>query len=286
MSSYFRDNIARSRSICEKINPIVKPISDHFGVHTFGYRKFFADGNSFGMSNNFSWTTFCLENFDKKIIPNYENEIKAALNEDKFHFFRIGKPNNKDAFLSALYELDIWNTCSLYKKMGDGIEAFYFASTRENSGIVEKYTNNIALFERFSYHFKNKLLDIISLEDIKSSASPTISPKVFESSQETSSIEDQNIKQFLSTTPIHKFFLNVNEQDITLSFQEFRCLALLSQGKTAKEIGNSLKISQRTVEEYIDNIKRKVKMNTRSQLIDLFLLNFHHDRNVLKYLAK
>lgn len=286
IGSDFMDKIALSRSVCEKIHPLIKPISDLFGIHTFGYRKFFLDGNSFGISNNFLWTRFCLENFDKKIIANYENEIKAFINEEKVHFFRIGKPDNKDVFLSALYELDIWNTCSLYKKTGDGIEGFYFASTRENTSIFEKYTNNMVLFEKFSYYFKNKLHDIMSLQDMKGTTSPTISPKIFENPLGALSSESQSIKDFLSITSLHKFFLNINGLDVSLSSQEFRSLALLSQGKTAKEIGQALKISQRTAEGYIENAKRKANISSRSHLIDVFLLNFHQDRNFLKYLAK
>lgn len=98
--------------------------------------------------------------------------------------------------------------------------------------------------------------------------------------------EEAAIKNFLSNTPIHKFFLNVEGQDIALSLQEFKSLALLSRGKTAKEIGRALDISQRTVEGYIENVKHKVKISSRSHLIDLFLLNFHQDKYFLKYLEK
>lgn len=286
MNSKIRNNIALSKSMSEKIHPFIEPLSDLFGVHTFGYRKFLLNGNSFGISNNLPWTSFCLEKFDKKIIPNYENEIKAVLNEDKSHFFRIGKPDSKDAFLSALYDLDIWNTCSLYKKTAEGVEGFYFATTRENSSIFEKYMNNIGLFERFSHYFKNKLFDIINIEDVNRFSSPTISSNIFETAGQTLLLDDVTIKDFLSITPIHKFFLNANGLNITLSFQEFRCLSLLSQGKTAKEIGKILKISNRTAESYLENVKEKAKVHSRSHLIDLFLLNFRHERDILKYLAK
>ena len=286
MNSNFQDNIALSKRVCEKIHPLIKPISDLFEIHTFGYRKFFLNGDSFGISNNFSWTHFCLEKFEGKLLPNYETEIKSVLYEGKSHFSRIGKPDSKDIFLSALYELDIWNTCSLYKKTADGVEGFYFASTRENNSIIAKYINNSILLERFSYYFKEKLNEIINLQDIQSARSPTISPSVFESPQVGFSLDTSDIKKFLSLTPIHKFFLNVEGVDVTLSIQEFRCLALLSQGKTAKEIGNMLKISQRTVEGYIDNIKHKAKTTSRSHLIDLFLSNFSPDRDVLKYISE
>lgn len=280
-----KNDIAFSISLSEKIDLITKPASDFLGFSTFGYRRFFLDGSSFGTSNNLSWTNYCLENFDKKIIPNYEEEIRAVLNDEKSHFFRIGVPDNQDIFLSSLYGLDIWNTCSLYKRSGEGIEGFYFASTRENISIIERYANNLSLLERFSCYFKNKLFDIMSLDDLKSATSPTISPSLFETYQHERSKEELDIKNFLLLTPIQKFFLTINGQEIALSSQEFRSLALLSQGKTAKEIARVLKISPRTVEDYIENIKRKTKISSRSQLINSFFISFHPESDVLKYLA-
>lgn len=45
-------------------------------------------------------------------------------------------------------------------------------------------------------------------------------------------------------------------------------LRLMVRGKCSKEISNLLKISQRTVQHYIDNIKNKLGVYSRSELID------------------
>ncbi len=278
------NNIEFSKSVCEKIKPLLKPLSQLFGISTFGYRKFFSDGRSFGLSNNLAWTTFCQENFNDRIISNYENEVSSALTGEKFLSFRIGEPDKSNAFLSALYELNIWNTLSFYKNSGPNVEAFYFASTRDNTSAVEYCVNNIKLLERFSFYFKDKLNDIMSWKDIKRAATPTLSPLIFEKKQPISSDENENIQKFLSSTPIQRFFFNIEGQDIGLSPQEFKTLAWLSRGKSAKEVGKLLNISQRTVESYLENIKSKAEVNSRSRLIDLFVSNFCKDKDLLKYL--
>lgn len=56
--------------------------------------------------------------------------------------------------------------------------------------------------------------------------------------------------------------------DFKLTHRETECLFLLIRGKTAKEIGKFLTISPRTVEVYVENIKRKMCVNSRSDLID------------------
>lgn len=56
-----------------------------------------------------------------------------------------------------------------------------------------------------------------------------------------------------------------------LSEREKECLALLIAGKTAKEIGNELKISYRTVEHHLEKIKRKANVSSKSKLINQVL---------------
>ncbi len=103
-----------------------------------------------------------------------------VLKEEKHYFFRIGKPNRQDVHLSTLYDCDVWNTLSLYKKNGDSVDVFYFTSTRENYKIISDYFNKLEIFEDFSCDFKNKLNDIINPEEMKKTSSLIISPKIFE----------------------------------------------------------------------------------------------------------
>jgi DNA-binding CsgD family transcriptional regulator len=56
--------------------------------------------------------------------------------------------------------------------------------------------------------------------------------------------------------------------NIYLSKQEIHCLRHLITGKTFKLIGQALQLSPRTVEHYIENIKRKLNVKTRQELIE------------------
>lgn len=51
--------------------------------------------------------------------------------------------------------------------------------------------------------------------------------------------------------------------------RETECMICLIEGKTFKVIASALKISIRTVEYYIKNMKKKVNCRTRYELIDL-----------------
>jgi LuxR family transcriptional activator of conjugal transfer of Ti plasmids len=49
--------------------------------------------------------------------------------------------------------------------------------------------------------------------------------------------------------------------------REYDCLHLTLRGQSARAVGESLGISQRTVEEYLNNVKRKLGVHSKSELI-------------------
>lgn len=67
-----------------------------------------------------------------------------------------------------------------------------------------------------------------------------------------------------------KKFLKVKENYVALTPREWACLSHISQGKTAKEVGQILSISPRTVETHLNNIKVKTNSPYKGSLIQLF----------------
>ena len=53
-----------------------------------------------------------------------------------------------------------------------------------------------------------------------------------------------------------------------LTNKEIECLDLIMHGKTSKMIGKILNISYRTVETHMENIKKKLNIQSKSELID------------------
>lgn len=53
-----------------------------------------------------------------------------------------------------------------------------------------------------------------------------------------------------------------------LTKREHDSLELVMMGKTAKEIGIALNLSTRTIEKYLENIKQKMHVKTKSELIE------------------
>lgn len=74
---------------------------------------------------------------------------------------------------------------------------------------------------------------------------------------------------------IYKHFIDLSSKsekfnsDILISYREMQCAYHLFMGRTAKEIGNILKLSPRTIEIYINNLKLKLKFRKKSELIEI-----------------
>jgi len=67
----------------------------------------------------------------------------------------------------------------------------------------------------------------------------------------------------------------ISEPDrTTLSTQQQRVLALVAEGKTNKEIGVSLELSDKTVKNYIRFIFQKLKVTRRAQAAAFFIRDF------------
>ncbi len=70
---------------------------------------------------------------------------------------------------------------------------------------------------------------------------------------------------------------NSNSNGMILSQREMQCLYQATRGKTAKQIAKALSLSNRTVEHYLDNIKNKMGVSSKAELIakamECFFLN-------------
>ncbi|MBV8801706.1 MAG: helix-turn-helix transcriptional regulator [Gammaproteobacteria bacterium] len=85
---------------------------------------------------------------------------------------------------------------------------------------------------------------------------------------ESLSTSMQRIIQTGLISPSKNIIPGFHINDIYFSKQEVKCLRLLLTGKTIKLIAQHMSLSPRTVEFYIENIKRKLDVKTKSELIE------------------
>jgi DNA-binding CsgD family transcriptional regulator len=75
-----------------------------------------------------------------------------------------------------------------------------------------------------------------------------------------------HLKVTADTTPVNVIHKSLH-MPVHLSSQHAKCLLLLIQGKSAKEIARNMQLSHRTVEHYIEKIRRQLGCSSTKELI-------------------
>jgi len=158
---------------------------------------------------------------------------------------KIGKQFDQNYGRNSLHivtrETDCQHLYSLFFNL-DEPDFFYFILN--NSNLVNDFINQ--------YNFTAK--DIIL--EAKSEKNRVVLP--------TSSTYFDNANQSNLQVPIvHKQF-NI---PVYLSSQQTKCLLLLTQGKSAKEISIEMQLSSRTVEHYLENVRKQLGCRSNKELI-------------------
>lgn len=264
--------------IRSQILEICKPLFDNFGITYFEYDQIREDGKVFYICTNSDWLEFSLEN---KMFDDEEHVLLCSLAKTHNHRYALWNTLKLEStrLLSNYSHCNVWNGFTINETEETNFNVYSFATTKDNTGLNEFFINNLSLFEHFIIYFKQKLRLILDKE-----------PKnlIFEATplKDMSSFTDytpynNKINLFLEQTTLQKFEINVNSKTTYLTKRQLQCLRMLAAGKTSKEIGNQLEISQRTVESYINAIKNKTGVIFKSDLISIFEKNF---LNLYKFL--
>lgn len=251
------------------ITEICSPLFTNLKFNSFGYTKVFNDGRRLILESNIDWLQRYseyefAESFDssKSLLTN----LKEAYKKTYHYLVLTGEPKNN--IHRSLFELDLWNSMSLYIKNKDSIEVLHFSVPRANTEIINFYLNHFELLKRFGLFFKEKLSSILN------DNTPCI--KLLSSQDVNSIFGFQNITQedidnFIEQTKIKKVY--IASHDVYLSKREGECLYYLCKGRSFKEIATIIKVSPRTVEQYLVCMKRKLNVTYKSDLIDIGNLN-------------
>ncbi len=247
--SAFKFNEETAMPVEKMCEPLLK-----FGISNFGYVKIHQDGTMLRLSADKEWSR-------KYFLSQYYNDPSF------YHFEDIPENGSRvriytnmptGGVYSELYDHNIWNIYTLYERGQDSAEVWFFASTRENTGIIDFYINHQDILERFMLHFKEQAGDLMKTNSMDALIKTEL--KINESKRQ----EESAIKDFL--TQIGKYN---KDKKLFLSGREMECVQHLMAGKSTKEIAKFLTLSPRTVEFYINNIKRKAQCKKMCQLLKI-----------------
>lgn len=263
METYLIEAYNYNKSISLFLKEISFPLLEKFGLKLLTFRRFSYTGELLYIFNDDIWMDYSFNNtcWHSKT---FDNRIKELFTKKFIDYIWPFYPEIKDPVYNALYAHNIWNGIIMYRKYENCFEAYAFASTKEKTELTHFYLNNIKILDEFILFFKDKANSFIFPKDKKVYIPhglnlPAAPP-----------IAEDKIKNFFEQTKVTKYFLAIKGNEINISEREAECLYYLSKGKAVKEIALLLKLSSRTIEANINNIKMKANATT-SDLIEAFI---------------
>lgn len=146
----------------------------------------------------------------------------------------------------------------LVDKQAKWDDLFILATTPENAVFVNLVFNNLDFIKQGLHRYKYNAREVLE-------KSPGIAyPSHYFQEKEAHQYKIQKAKANLQ-----KILLPLHEGEVSISSQEYHCLAFLMQNQSIKEIAQRMHLSPRTVETYLNNLKNKLHCQTSSELVKL-----------------
>jgi len=159
---------------------------------------------------------------------------------------------------------------SVIKTYGDYMDVYDFSTDKNKIDLGSICFSQVSLFERFIQYFSVSASMLIRQAAKEKFHVPLKNGKFF--LDDFSGLQLNNkIKEFRQLTRPKNFYLISDCGETLLSKREAECLINVVKGRTAKQIAQVLRISYRTVETHVNNIKNKSGHNSINKLVEAAL---------------
>tara|TARA_A100000171_G_C2131717_1_gene147207 strand:- start:506 stop:1342 length:837 start_codon:yes stop_codon:yes gene_type:complete len=250
-----------------KLKELCTPLFSDYGVKGLCYLRFFFDGRILRLGTIREWTQLYFKDklYNSK-FGDYSQILKMEKNKE-FLVFQTGEPLDK--YSQILFDLGIWNSCGVYRKLFDSVEALYIAGDKSNFNVFDLFLNKMDFINYIFLLIKSESKEFYSDEKKLIKSTVTLED-IFHKNDFKN--HDKTLKKFeeFSNAKMNTYPINTKSGDLFLSKREYQTLQILSEGKTAKQIGQALGISPRTIETYINTIKMKLGCYSKTDLIHTF----------------
>lgn len=164
------------------------------------------------------------------------------------------------------YAFGVKHTFTMINKNIHGTDCYHFASNIDDPSMNHVYLANRDLLSVFIAYFKEVVIQSKVLSrayDIKFDIANNAPG--YDSSINT--LNKMNRECFLKEISLSLSEIN---KTFNLSPQRLKCLSLLAQGYSAKQIASHLKLSIRTIENYIAYLRKQFSCRNSKELVSIY----------------
>jgi LuxR family transcriptional regulator, quorum-sensing system regulator SolR len=249
------------------IAEILKPLLP-FGIEMFSFLKIHTDNSRTYLSNSAPW-----------IKDYYELELyESSLFEDNKAEYLSGFilwPEKADTPVFK-HGRDVYNShygFTYYQKINDIREFYFFSGSKK--GLEHFFINNPELIKKFILYFKDKARHLLIKAEknkilLPNDFKPLLSflPNYILCQERDFKKMEMYKKDFHEMIKVSRYFFEEGLLNgVGLSPREIECLLHLLSFQTSKEIASIMNLSSRTIETYIDNVKSKLHVHSKSELV-------------------
>ncbi len=275
--SYVIDKNHVALSASQDVRQICSSLFEDLGFNYFNYSRLFDDFSHTSLTSNPEWADFFYK-YDYKNKFLYSEDIVRKLGSYKFLLWSDFKDNLLVKNLSDYFQTD--HGITIIEK-GNNYTDFYSFASPTLSTNTTFFLNNFNLLENFVYYFREKAAKLIANansnkiylpdiegvgEDIACQSFPIIKGK----ENMVGFSRERNVDNFILKNEVKKYY--TREIDFYLTKREVQSLFFYVQGYSQKPIAKFLDLSPRTVESYLDFVRKKTNINDRAGLV-----KFHRD---------
>jgi DNA-binding CsgD family transcriptional regulator len=242
-------------STVNKFNEINSRLNKMFGLK-FGYTALFYNGSYYKIQSDVECINKIVTNIDNGIIFCDKNITSST---DNFSYLIWPEKSFNDAtkiFAHHGYS----NAISLIRANKEYFDVFYFAGSDLNQNWQEFFLRNKVFLKEyvqyFEKHRKALLIDEANLQKHLFKFKNGIDIIYPDSCYD---LEDQKINHLRKTL--------LTDIDSMIPPREMQVLHFITKGYSAKLIASELYLSVKTVQHYIENLKKRLGINTKYQLI-------------------
>lgn len=237
----------------QEVKEICKPMFELFNLQYFSYGKFFNDGRCVLLCTN---KDVFVNHFQKKykltVLP------KEAYTPKNRIYNLIMVNNDSPSIIMDEHKLFNHGTMlDIIVKSKGYYEMFCFVTNDISAKPINTFLNSLDSLNDFAEDFIKQNQSVLQ-----------------QAERQLIQLPDSMLPNLNKCKePEFDYQVSFKGKHFLLSERQHQCLAMLGKGKSAKEIAKALKISFRTVETHIDNLKIKLDCNRKHDLTLVALKN-------------
>ncbi|MFV0340230.1 MAG: helix-turn-helix transcriptional regulator [Parachlamydiaceae bacterium] len=241
----------------DRVRKLTKSFCQQLDITAFGYVRIYDNGTVSWITTNPDQDRFLVESgeLSRNPLVNDRNLLKEG---NYLDLYNRQFPGSEVFYRERAKFFQMDHGMVLVRHQKNYIETGCFSGHSLKKSLHQLFMNEQALFKTFLDYFVRQLdpglLEVlsqgISLHDLKDEKN------VLE--EDTLNIDRASLLLACGQKGL-----------LTLSKREKQCLVLLKEGHTYHSIGLALKLSERTVEHYLESVKNKLNLQSRTELIEV-----------------